>query len=82
MQSSKTSVIETPPTIKSKGSVRWFDNAKGFGFILNQVGEDIFVHYRSIQKEGYKSLKQGDQVTFNQVKCEKGWLAEEVFCNE
>ena len=63
---------------KLLGTVKWFDNAKGFGFILNPDGEDVFVHYRSIQREGYKTLSEGEQVEFLQVKSDKGWLAHEV----
>ena len=51
---------------KLLGTVKWFDNAKGFGFILNPDGEDVFVHYRSIQREGYKTLSEGEQVEFLQ----------------
>jgi len=63
---------------KSEGTVKWFDSAKGFGFILNENGEDVFVHYRSIQSDGYKHLTEGDEVSFIQVKSEKGWQAQEV----
>ena len=63
---------------KVEGTVKWFDNAKGFGFILDQNGEDVFVHYRAIQSEGYKHLTEGDQVSYIQVKSEKGWQAQEV----
>ena len=63
---------------KIVGEVKWFDNAKGFGFILNADNEDVFVHYRSIMNEGYKTLKEGEQVNFLQVKSEKGWQAAEV----
>lgn len=63
---------------KSIGTVKWFDNAKGYGFILNENNEDVFVHYRSIMGEGYKSLNEGEQVSFIQTKSEKGWQAAEV----
>ena len=63
---------------KSKGTVKWFDNAKGFGFILNESGEDVFVHYRSIMSDGYKTLTESQQVSFTQVRSEKGWQAAEV----
>ena len=63
---------------KIVGEVKWFDNAKGFGFILNADNEDVFVHYRSIMNEGYKTLKEGEHVNFLQVKSEKGWQAAEV----
>lgn len=63
---------------KVEGTVKWFDNAKGFGFIVNESSEDVFVHYRSIQSDGYKRVSEGDQVSFIQVKSEKGWQAQEV----
>ncbi len=63
---------------KSTGNVKWFDNAKGYGFIVNAAGEDVMVYYRSILAEGYKTLKEGQAVTFTQVKSEKGWQAAEV----
>ena len=63
---------------KSIGKVKWFDNAKGYGFILNQDDEDVFVHYRAIIGDGYKSLNEGEEVGFIQTKSEKGWQAAEV----
>jgi CspA family cold shock protein len=63
---------------KSVGTVKWFNNAKGFGFIINDQGEDVFVHYRSIQGEGYKTLSEGEDVEYLQVKSDKGWQAAEV----
>lgn len=65
-------------TIKSTGTVKWFDNAKGYGFILNESGTDVMVHYRSIQGEGYKTLREGQAVEFIQTKTDKGWQAAEV----
>ena len=63
---------------KSIGTVKWFDNAKGYGFIVNDNGEDVFVHYRAIMGEGYKQLSEGEEVQYLQVKSEKGWQAAEV----
>ena len=63
---------------KESGTVKWFDNAKGFGFAVNEAGEDVFIHYRSIQTEGFKTLKEGQKVEFTQVKSERGWQAAEV----
>jgi len=63
---------------KSVGTVKWFDNAKGYGFIINSDGEDVFVHYRSILGDGYKTLSEGQQVEYIQTKSEKGWQAAEV----
>ena len=63
---------------KSVGTVKWFDNKKSYGFIVNESGEDVMVHYRSIQMDGYKTLAPGQQVEFIQTKSEKGWQAAEV----
>ena len=63
---------------RQRGTVRWFDNEKGFGFIQNEQCEDFFVHYRSIQSDGFKTLAVGQPVLFTQVKGEKGWQAAEV----
>ena len=62
----------------STGIVKWFDNAKGYGFIINANGEDCMVHYRAIQMDGFKTLRERQPVEFKQVKSEKGWQAVEV----
>ena len=63
---------------KSTGTVKWFNTEKGYGFLLNEAGEDVFVHYRAILIDGFKNLREGQEVTFLQVKSEKGWQAAEV----
>lgn len=63
---------------RKHGTVKWFNTEKGYGFILNPEGEDVFVHYRSIQIEGFKNLREGQEVSFLQIKSEKGWQAAEV----
>lgn len=59
--------------VRIKGTVKWFNNAKGFGFIGREDGSsDVFVHYSAINIEGYKSLQEGDQVEFEIVDGQKG----------
>ena len=61
------------------GTVKWFNNAKGFGFILSESGgEDLFAHYSSIQMEGYKTLKAGQQVSYDLIQGPKGLHATNI----
>lgn len=64
--------------MKEHGTVKWFNSEKGYGFIQRDQGGDVFVHYKAIQSDGYKSLTEGDRVEFNVVKGQKGNQAEEV----
>jgi CspA family cold shock protein len=59
----------------AKGTVKWFNESKGFGFITSEDGSDVFVHYSSIQGGGFKSLAEGDSVTFDTEKGPKGLKA-------
>jgi cold shock protein len=62
----------------SKGKVKWFNDAKGFGFIEQEGGSDVFVHYSAIQMDGFKTLKQGQDVEFEIKEGEKGPQAANV----
>ncbi len=64
----------------AEGTVKWFNPKKGYGFIIGDDGEDIFVHYASIDCEGFKTLDEGDLVTFDITEGEKGLRAENVVC--
>jgi cold shock protein len=66
------------PVAQYKGTVKWFNNAKGYGFLGRDGGADVFVHYSSIQREGYKSLKEGDEVEFDIIQGTKGPQADQV----
>ncbi|WP_298267617.1 cold-shock protein [Geobacter sp.] len=62
----------------AKGVVKWFNDSKGYGFIEQDNGEDVFVHFSSIQSEGFKSLAEGQAVTFDVVQGAKGLQAANV----
>ena len=62
----------------ASGKVKWFDNKKGFGFIAQDSGQDVFVHFSSIQGSGYKTLNEGEEVCFEIVSSDKGLKAQNV----
>jgi CspA family cold shock protein len=62
----------------SQGKVKWFNDAKGFGFIEREGGSDVFVHYTAIQSDGFKTLKQGQDVEFEITDGDKGLQAAKV----
>jgi CspA family cold shock protein len=64
--------------VQQKGTVKWFNESKGFGFIQRENGSDLFVHFRSIQGAGFKTLAEGQAVSFNEVAGQKGPQAENV----
>lgn len=63
---------------RETGTVKWFNDAKGFGFISRSNGPDVFVHFRAIEGNGFKSLKEGDKVLFDVVQGQKGLQADKV----
>lgn len=63
---------------RQTGTVKWFDNAKGYGFISRESGKDLFVHFRSIVGDGHRSLDEGQQVEFTEVEGKKGPQADQV----
>jgi CspA family cold shock protein len=62
----------------ASGKVKWFNNKKGFGFIVQDSGQDVFVHHSSILGGGYKTLSEGEEVTFEAIPSEKGFKAHNV----
>jgi len=65
-------------TERVNGTVKWFNNSKGFGFIARESGDDVFVHFRAIRGDGYKSLQEGQNVEFELHNGDKGLQAQEV----
>ena len=63
---------------REKGTVKWFNNTKGYGFIQREAGEDLFVHFKSIVGDGFKSLEEGDAVEYVVAEGQKGLQAQEV----
>ncbi len=60
------------------GKVKWFDPKKGYGFIVGPEGQDVFVHYSQIGGDGFKSLKDGEEVEYELISSDKGWQAQAV----
>ncbi|MBK9120793.1 MAG: cold shock domain-containing protein [Phycisphaerales bacterium] len=60
------------------GNVKWFDSKKGYGFIIGPEGEDVFVHYTSIDGDGFRSLREGEQVEYELLRTDKGLQAGHV----
>ncbi len=64
--------------MSEEGVVKWFDDRKGYGFIAREDGKDVFVHFSNITQEGFKSLKEGDKVSFDVQESERGPQATNV----
>lgn len=64
--------------MSTRGKVKWFDPKKGYGFILGPQGQDVFVHYSQIQGDGFRSLKDGEDVDYDLIESDKGWQARTV----
>ncbi len=62
----------------AKGTVKWFDSKKGFGFVVNEEGKDVFVHFTNIQLDGFKSLREGQVVEYEEFKSGKGLQGKNV----
>ena len=65
-------------TVREQGVVKWFNDTKGFSFIQRSGGDDVFVHFRAIQGDGHRSLRDGQRVEFSVVQGQKGFQAEDV----
>ncbi|MEE9167535.1 MAG: cold shock domain-containing protein [Candidatus Neomarinimicrobiota bacterium] len=63
---------------RETGTVKWFNDKKGFGFISRELGDDLFVHYTAIDRNGFRTLKENDKVEFEVVSTEKGEAASKV----
>jgi CspA family cold shock protein len=79
LRTPKTAYMKRSTSMRTTGTVKWFNDAKGFGFITPENGEkDCFVHHSAIQADGFKSLSEGDKVEFDVTQGQKGPAAENV----
>jgi CspA family cold shock protein len=62
----------------ARGTVKWFDSKKGYGFVVNEIGKDVFVHYSNIEGDGFRCLKDGQMVEYEQIESGKGLLGKNV----
>ena len=75
---SEEKMSEDNSSERHSGTVKWFNDAKGYGFVEREEGDDVFVHYRSIRGEGFRTLRQGARVEFAITRTDKGLQAEDV----
>jgi cold shock protein len=73
-----TRLVKGVSSVREKGTVKWFNGAKGYGFIQRSTGEDVFVHFSAIQENGYRTLNEGETVEFDLLKGPKGFQAANV----
>jgi len=71
-------IVKGVVSVREKGTVKWFNGAKGYGFIQRSTGEDVFVHFSAIQENGYRTLNEGETVEFDLLKGPKGFQAANV----
>jgi cold shock protein len=71
-------IVKGVLSVREKGTVKWFNGAKGYGFIQRSTGEDVFVHFSAIQENGYRTLNEGETVEFDLLKGPKGFQAANV----
>jgi CspA family cold shock protein len=77
-ENSITELGERSFFVRERGTVKWFNGAKGYGFIQRSTGEDVFVHFSAIQENGYRTLNEGETVEFDLLKGPKGFQAANV----
>ena len=78
LENNSSQLVKGVFSVREKGTVKWFNGAKGYGFIQRSTGEDVFVHFSAIQENGYRSLNEGETVEFDLTKGPKGFQAANV----
>ena len=78
LENNSTRSVKGVLSVREKGTVKWFNGAKGYGFIQRSTGEDVFVHFSAIQENGYRTLNEGETVEFDLLKGPKGFQAANV----
>jgi CspA family cold shock protein len=78
LENNSSQLVKGVFSVREKGTVKWFNGAKGYGFIQRSTGEDVFVHFSAIQENGYRTLNEGETVEFDLLKGPKGFQAANV----